>query len=87
MAQVHLPTALGALVPGLPKRAEVDSGTVSEVIAQLNARWPGVAACLCASREALRPHINVYVDGRRAEMTTPVNAASVVRVLTAVSGG
>jgi molybdopterin synthase sulfur carrier subunit len=87
MAQVFFPRALAALIAGLPKVAECQAATVQELIATLDQRWPGVSMCLCATSADLRPHINVYVDGARATLATPVQATSVVRVLTAVSGG
>ncbi len=87
MAQVHLPRALTALVPGLPLRVELDAQAVQELIAKLDQRWAGLANCLCNSHMTLRPHINVYVDGERAMLSTMLHPRSVVRVLMAVSGG
>lgn len=87
MAQVFFPRALSAVVTGLPKQTECQATTVQELIAALDERWPGISGCLCGTQESLRPHVNVYVDGDRATLATPVLPASVVRVLTAVSGG
>jgi molybdopterin synthase sulfur carrier subunit len=87
MAQVQLPRPLARIVTGLPLQAAVEGQTVRELIDALDERWPGVSASLCGTRESLRPHIHVYVDGERATLETPVHAGSVVRVLTAVSGG
>jgi molybdopterin synthase sulfur carrier subunit len=87
MAQVFFPRALAALITGLPKVTDCQAETVQELIAALDQRWPGISMCLCGTQESLRPHINVYVDGARATLATQVQSASVVRVLTAVSGG
>jgi molybdopterin synthase sulfur carrier subunit len=87
MAQVLLPRMLATLVAGLPKETTVEAANVQEVIAALDQRWPGVITCLCGTPESIRPHINIYVDGARATLATPVGAESVVRVLAAVSGG
>ena len=35
----------------------------------------------------LRAHINVFVDGRPADLATPVGAGSMVHVIPAISGG
>jgi molybdopterin converting factor small subunit len=35
----------------------------------------------------LRRHINVFVDGRPADLATPVGATATVHVIPAVSGG
>ena len=40
--------------------------TVDEVIDALDARWPGMRDRLCDSTPAMRRHINVFVDGKRA---------------------
>jgi molybdopterin converting factor small subunit len=42
---------------------------------------------LCEPGPRLRPHINVYVDRERAELDTPLAAASRVDVIAAISGG
>jgi len=48
---------------------------------------PGVRDRLLEAGPRLRPHINVFVDGQPADLTTAVGAAAVVHVLPAVSGG
>jgi molybdopterin converting factor small subunit len=35
----------------------------------------------------LRPHINVFVDGQPADLSTPVSPEATVHVIPAVSGG
>lgn len=88
MATVILPRSLGALVPGLPHRAEVEASSVAELIAGLDARWPGVADRLCDAGPSIREHINVYVDGERvASIHDPVGTGSTVHVIPAVAGG
>jgi molybdopterin converting factor small subunit len=39
------------------------------------------------SGPAIRTHINVYVAGERATLTTPVPDAAIVHIIPAVSGG
>ena len=89
MTDVVLPRSLAALFPGMPHRLTLDSDppTVGDVIAVLDARWPGVRDRLCESGAALRPFINVYVDGEPAMFATPVPGGSTVHVLPAVAGG
>ena len=84
---VTLPPALLALFPGVPRRVEVPAATVAEVMAALDARWPGMRDRLCDSRPAVRPHINVFVDGERASLGTPLAPGTEVFVITAISGG
>ena len=60
---------------------------VGELINALDRSVPGVRDRLLESATRLRPHINVFVDGQPADLTTAVGAAAVVHVLPAVSGG
>ena len=87
MVEVVLPRSLGAILPGLPHRATVDGATVADVVAALDARWPGLADRLLEPGPAIREHINVFVDGDRATLDTPVAAGATVHVIPAVAGG
>ncbi len=87
MATVLLPASLIALFPGTTKRHEVAGESVAAVIDGLDLAVPGVRDRLLETRTRLRPHINVFVDGQPADLTTAVGAAAVVHVLPAVSGG
>jgi molybdopterin converting factor small subunit len=87
MATVLLPASLIALFPGTTKRHEVAGESVAAVIDGLDLAVPGVRDRLLETGTRLRPHINVFVDGQPADLTTAVGAAAVVHVLPAVSGG
>jgi molybdopterin converting factor small subunit len=87
MADVHLPPTLPPLFENLPRRLDVDAATVDEAIERLNEQWPGMRDRLCEPGPVLRPHINVYVDRERAGLETPLEPASRVDVLAAISGG
>jgi molybdopterin converting factor small subunit len=87
MATVLLPRALLALFPGAEKRNDVSGSTVAELLVALDASIPGLRDRLVDAGPRLRPHINVYVDGAPADLTTPVGAAATVHVIPAVSGG
>jgi molybdopterin synthase sulfur carrier subunit len=87
MADVHLPATLPPLFHDLPRRLEIDAATVADAIERLDDRWPGLRERLCEPGPALRPHINVYVDRKRADLTTAIDATSRIDVLTAISGG
>lgn len=87
MAEVHLPTVLRPLFAELPRSLEVEAATVSDAIAELDARWPGLRDRLVAAGPALRPHINIYVDKERAGLDTALGQRSRVDVIAAISGG
>ena len=87
MADLHLPTTLTPLFPGLPRRLEVDAPTVDAAIERLEQEYPGLRDRLCEPGPHLRRHIHVYVDRERAELDTPLEAGSRVDVIAAISGG
>ena len=60
---------------------------MAEAIDRLNERWPGLRDRLCEPGPTLRRHINVYVDGERADLATALDASSRVDVIAAISGG
>ena len=84
---VILPGALQRLFPGSPRRVTVAAATVDQAIDALNDAWPGMRDRICDSRPAIRRHINIFVDGERAALDTPLAPGSAVIVLTAISGG
>jgi molybdopterin converting factor small subunit len=63
------------------------AGSVAEVLDALDARWPGMRDRLADSRPAIRRHIQLFVDGARAGLETPLRPGADVVFLTAVSGG
>ena len=85
--EVSLPPALLNLFPGAPRQLEVQAATVGEVLHALDARWPGMLDRLCDSRPAIRRHINVFVEGERASLSTRLAPGTEVVILTAISGG
>jgi molybdopterin synthase sulfur carrier subunit len=87
MATVLLPGSLLALFPGTARRQEVEGETVGAIIGALDRNVPGMRDRLVEEGPRLRPHINVFVDGVQADLSTSVSAAAVVHVLPAVSGG
>lgn len=87
MADLHLPRSLADLFPGAPRRLTIEAATVEELIRELDRRWPGMWDRLCEAGPAIRFHLNVFVDGDKSSLSTPLTTASVVRIIPAVSGG
>jgi molybdopterin converting factor small subunit len=87
VAAVVLPRSLVALVPGSERHARIEGATVLDVLLALDARWPGILDRVCDPGPVLRQHLNVFVDGERATLTTTVASGSTVHVIPAVSGG
>jgi sulfur-carrier protein len=88
--QVRIPTILRSFTGGA---AEVTAaaGTLREIIAGLDAAYPGLAGRLLDDGGQLRRFVNVYVgeeDVRFAQgLDTPVAAGARVSVIPAVAGG
>ena len=87
MPTVLLPRSLVALIPAAPRRCEVDAATVAEAIDRLDVMAPGIRNRLLDAGPTIRSHINVYVDGTPATLTTPLAPTSTLHVIPAVSGG
>jgi molybdopterin synthase sulfur carrier subunit len=84
---VLLPPVLLALFPEAVREVEIRARTVGEMIAALDRRWPGMRDRLCDSTPRVRRHINIFVEGRRAALETPLRDGAKIYVLTAISGG
>lgn len=86
-ALVRLAPALAALFPGAPRLIELEASTVAAMIDGLDGRWPGMGDRIRDSSPAIRRHMNIFVDGERADLATPLPPGADVYVLTAISGG
>ena len=87
---VRIPTILRTYTGGA-KEVTADSGTLREVIAGLDASYPGIGGRIVDDSGQLRRFVNVYVgeeDVRFARgLDTPVPAGAHVSVIPAVAGG
>ena len=87
MVTVRLPALLVQLFPDAQRVVLLSVDTVDGLMNALDARWPGMRDRLCDTTPAIRRHINVFVDGKRAKLTTALRPGAEVFILTAVSGG
>jgi sulfur-carrier protein len=65
---------------------DVEAETVAQALEALDERYPGLRDRLCDPSQ-LRPHIHVYVDKERADLSTPVRPGARLDVIAAISGG
>jgi molybdopterin converting factor small subunit len=84
---VRLPRSLRALFPGCPAELQVQGATLLEAIVALDGEVPGMRNRLLDAGPSIREHLNLFVDGELAELSTPLRPGAVVRVVPAVSGG
>ena len=66
---------------------ELAGGTVLEALLALEATCPRVSGWVLDERQAIRQHINVYVNGQLARGDTMVGISDRVHVLPAITGG
>ncbi|MFO1046405.1 MAG: MoaD/ThiS family protein [Geminicoccaceae bacterium] len=84
---VTLPPPLLRLFTGAERRLELPAASVAELVDALEARWPGMRDRLCDPSPRLRRQINVFVDGRKVALDTPLADGAEVVILLALVGG
>lgn len=87
MAIVYIPPPLQSLSGGVTQ-VTIDASTVRQIVQQLDALYPGMAAALVEDDE-LQPHIAVAVDGEFSVLglTERVSEDSEVHFIPALGGG
>jgi molybdopterin synthase sulfur carrier subunit len=65
----------------------LEAGSVGEVLRELERAEPAIGGWILDERGHVRRHINVFVNGERADEDTTVDADDQVEVLPAISGG
>jgi photosystem II stability/assembly factor-like uncharacterized protein/molybdopterin converting factor small subunit len=72
---------------GGASEVRVDGETVAEAIAGLEAQFPRLEGWILDDQGRVRQHVNVFLDGERASLDTPVAPEARLHVLAAISGG
>ncbi len=89
--QVHLPGALRQYAGGASVLELASGGTVSDLLGTLGGDYPGVRQRVVDELGALRPHVNVFVNGENIRhldgMATSIGEGDEVWLLPAISGG
>jgi sulfur-carrier protein len=66
---------------------ELEGGTVIEQLRALELRHPEISGWILDERGRIRRHINVFVNGERANETTPARSGDRIDVVPAITGG
>ncbi|MFN3256843.1 MAG: ubiquitin-like small modifier protein 1 [Ilumatobacter sp.] len=89
-ATVRIPTTMRPLTGG-EKQVSVEPGSLSDVIAALEAQHPGLGERLLDDEGGLRKFVNVFVDDDDVRfldgLETPVADGITVSIIPAVAGG
>ncbi|MCA8920595.1 MAG: MoaD/ThiS family protein [Planctomycetes bacterium] len=85
--RVLIPTLLDRYTEG-ERELQGAGGTVGEVLADLEARFPGIRFRLVDEHDRIRKHIHVFVGRELApDLASPVRAEDTVKIVGALSGG
>lgn len=94
MARVRWTKHLEKFFPALAERGamlSLEGRTAAEIVGALELRHPGIAAYIVDERGGLRPHVNIFVDGKpvrdRERLADAVGDESEVVIMQALSGG
>jgi molybdopterin converting factor small subunit len=85
--KVLIPTPLHSYTGG---RSVVEAAgrTLGAVLADLEARFPGLRFRVVDEQDGIRPHIRFFVGGEMAPgLATPVAPGAEVQIICALSGG
>ena len=70
------------------REVEASGATLSEVVADLDRRYPGLRFRMIDEQDRLRPHIRLFVNGEQArDLATACGPADEVQIVQALSGG
>jgi molybdopterin synthase sulfur carrier subunit len=90
MATVFIPPVLRPMV-GSAKQVSAEGATLSAVLEDLFARFPGVKEQVLTPEGSLNTFMNVYVNNEDVRflkgLDTPVGSGDTVRLLPAMAGG
>lgn len=91
MPQVKLTAHLKKFFPDSRRSVTIEATTVREVVAELNAQFPGLGDYIVDEQGRLRRHVNIFVDGMmikdRVTLGDVVGAESQLYIVQALSGG
>ncbi|MCL5959004.1 MAG: MoaD/ThiS family protein [Chloroflexi bacterium] len=89
-ANVKIPTPLRNLTAGA-KEVTAEGKTISELIENLEATYPGIKERLCDDTGEVRRFVNIYVGGEDIRfidgLGTTINDGGDVSIVPAVAGG
>ena len=90
MPTIRIPTSLRKLTQGQEEVAAAGA-TVRELIADLEARYPGMRERLCDESGALRRFVNIFANDEdirfKENLDTPVKESDEISIVPAIAGG
>ena len=85
--KVAIPTPLRSYT-GKQSEVEATGANLTELLVDLDRRYPGIRFRMIDEQDGIRPHIRLFVNGEQTHsLTTPLKAVDEVVILQALSGG
>ena len=70
------------------KEVVATGATVTELVADLEARYPGIRFRMIDEQDNMRPHVRFFVNGEQVfDMARPLRPTDEIHIVQALSGG
>ena len=70
------------------REVQADGATLSELLADLDRRYPGIRFRMIDEQDRIRPHIRIFINQREVNsLDEPLAGADEVHLICALSGG
>jgi molybdopterin synthase sulfur carrier subunit len=90
MATVRIPTPLRKLTQGA-EQVQASGANIGEIIANLEASYPGIKARICDDSGAVRRFVNIFANDEDIRflnnLDTPVGDTDEISIVPAIAGG
>ncbi len=84
--RVRIPTPLQSYTEGV--EVDADGGTVAELLADLDRRYPGIRHRMIDEQDGIRPHMRIFVNRERVvSIESVLELGDEIQILQALSGG
>ncbi len=84
--RILIPTPLRSYTGG--REVEADGGSLSEVLLELDRRYPGFRFRMVDEQDRVRPHIRVFVNGEQIfDLQQQLRPSDDIHIVQALSGG
>ena len=85
--KVHIPTPLRSYT-GKESVVEAGGGTVGEVLAEIERRYPGFRFRIIDEQDGIREHIKIFINGKPVNsLSASLQAGDTIHIMCALSGG
>lgn len=85
--RVLVPTMLRSYTGGAGE-VQATGGTVAELLADLDRRFPGMRFRVIDEQQRVRQHVRIFADGEVVrDLSTPIDETTIIQLVGALSGG